>query len=129
MTDRRRVSTGTIWEGRVGYSRAIEAHGRIFVAGTVAADDRGVIHHADSAYQQTVYIIRKIETTLRELDASLSDVVRTRIFVTSMNHQDEVGRAHAEFFADIRPACTMVAVKELADPSALVEIEADALRA
>lgn len=132
MTNRRRVSTGTIWEGRVGYSRAIEARAAgclISVAGTVAADELGNIAHPDSAYQQTAFIIRKIEAALKELDASLADVVRTRIFITSMNHQEEVGRAHAEAFADIRPACTMVGVKELADPSALVEIEADAIRA
>lgn len=128
MSERRRVSTGTIWEGRVGYSRAVEAGGQIYVAGTVAADERGNIMHPGSAYQQTAFILRKIEGALRELDASLEDVVRTRIFITSMNHQEEVGRAHAEAFADIRPACTMVGVRELADPSALVEIEADAVR-
>lgn len=128
MSQRRRVSTGTIWEGRVGYSRAIEAGGLIFVSGTVAGDAGGNILHADSAYQQTLFILRKIEGALSELGSSMRDVVRTRIFLTNMNHQEEVGRAHAEVFADVRPACTMVGVRELADPSALVEIEVDAVR-
>ncbi|MCA9281882.1 MAG: RidA family protein [Phycisphaeraceae bacterium] len=134
MTNRRRVSTGTIWEGRVGYSRAIEVGGAggagnmIAVAGTVAADEQGNILHPGSAYQQACFILRRIEAALKELDASLADVIRTRIYIINMNHQEEVGRAHAEAFADIRPACTMVGVKELADPHALVEIEADAVK-
>lgn len=128
MGERRRVATGTIWEQRVGYSRAIEAGGMIFVAGTVAADERGEIVHPQSAYRQTEFILRKIERALTELGSSLDDVVRTRIFVVNMNDQDEVGRAHAECVGHARPACTMVAVKGLADPTALVEIEADAVR-
>ncbi len=128
MTERRRVTSNTIWERRVGYSRAIEAGGMIFVSGTVAADESGAIAHPGSAYQQAVFIFRKIERALAELGSGRDDVVRTRIYIVHMNDQVEVGRAHAEFFGGVMPACTMIGVRELADPTALVEIEADAVR-
>lgn len=128
MTERRRVTSNTIWERRVGYSRAIEAGGMIFVSGTVAADESGAIAQPGSAYQQAVFIFRKIERALIELGSAREDVVRTRIYIVHMNDQVEVGRAHAEFFGEVMPACTMIGVRELADPTALVEIEADAVR-
>jgi enamine deaminase RidA (YjgF/YER057c/UK114 family) len=125
--DRRFVSTGTPWETLVGYSRAVRAGAHVFVSGTTASDSDGVTLAAGNAYEQTVAILRKIEAALAEVGAKMSDVVRTRMFVTDIGRWEEIGRAHGEFFSGINPAATMVEVKRLINPDHLVEIEVDAV--
>ncbi len=120
------VQSGTPWESQVGYSRAVKAGNHIYVSGTIASDLEGSIQYPDDPYQQTKYIFNKIETALNELDASLLDVVRTRMFVTNIDHLPEIGRAHQEAVGQAAPAATMVEVRRFAHPNALVEIEVDA---
>lgn len=127
MSQRTTVSTGTPWEISVGYSRAVRVGDRVFVSGTTASDENGVTVAPGDAYEQTRYILQKIETAIRDIGGQLSDVVRTRMFVTDISRWEEVGRAHGEFFADIRPVTTMVEVSRLISPDHLVEIEADAI--
>jgi enamine deaminase RidA (YjgF/YER057c/UK114 family) len=117
--ERRNFSTGSPWEPKVGYSRAVRVGNQVLVSGTVA--------EGDGPYAQARAIIEKIERVLSEAGASLQDVVRTRIYVTRMADWQEVGRAHAEFFGEIRPVTSMVEVSALIAPEYLVEIEADAL--
>lgn len=124
---RRRVSTGTVWEPIVGYSRAVRAGDSIHVSGTTAVDDEGKVVGAGDSYLQTRQILRRIETALVALGGSLQDVVRTRIYVTDIAAWREVGRAHGEVFGEVRPATSMVQVSALIDPAFLVEIEAEAL--
>ena len=126
MMRRQQVSSGAAWEDAVGYSRAIRVGDWISVAGTTAATDDGVVGGDDIA-EQTRESIRRIATALDQLGAGLSDVVRTRLFVTDISRWKEVGRAHGEFFAEIRPASTMVEVTALISPLLLVEVEADAV--
>lgn len=123
---RRRVGTGSPWEPIVGYSRAIRVGSVIEVAGTTAMQDGEVVGKGD-AYAQTKHILSLIERALKELGGGLSDVVRTRMFVTDISRWEEIGRAHGEAFGDIRPVATMVEVKALIDPDLLVEIEAQAI--
>lgn len=127
MTQRTSVSTGTPWESSVGYSRAVRVGNHVFVSGTTASDDRGVTIAPGDAYAQTRYILGKIETALGELGAGMADVVRTRMFVTDISRWEEIGRAHGEYFGNVRPAATMVEVQALVSPDHLVEIEVDAL--
>lgn len=127
MTDRRRVSSGGPWEARVGYSRAVRVGNLVFVAGTTATNADGSVHGVDDAYAQATRCFEVIGRALDEAGASLADVVRTRMFVTDIARWEEVGRAHAEFFGDVRPAATMVQVAALMSPEHLVEVEADAV--
>ena len=120
------ISSGAKWEDIVGYSRAVKIGNIIEIAGTTSVEDGKVIGVND-AYLQTKVILQKIERALIETGASLKDVVRTRMFVTDISKWEEVGRAHGEFFRDIKPVTSMVEVKALIDPEMLVEIEATAI--
>ncbi len=124
-TKRINISSGAKWESLIGYSRAVRVGNCIEVAGTTAVNGETIIGHGD-AYAQTVVILTKIESALQEAGASMKDVVRTRIFTTDISKWEEIGKAHGEFFKDIRPVSTMVEVKALINPALLVEIEATA---
>ncbi|WP_428654988.1 RidA family protein [Runella sp.] len=127
MTQKRiNISSGAPWEAIVGYSRAVRIGNTIEVSGTVAVEGDQLIGFGDP-YIQTKVIIQKIENALQQAGASLSDVVRTRIFVTDISQWEAVGRAHGEFFSEIRPCTTMVEVSRLISPEYMVEIEATAL--
>jgi len=126
MNPRQNISSGTPWEAKVGYSRAVRVRNHIWVAGTTASDANGAVVAVGNAGEQTRYILQKIERALAETGASLRDVVRTRLYVTNIADWQAVGSVHGEFFGDIRPASTMVEVSKLIDPQHLVEIEVDA---
>ncbi len=123
---RQNISSGTVWEGQVGYSRAVRVGNTVEVAGTTATNGDRVIGRGNP-YEQTVYALQKIEQALALAGAVLSDVVRTRIYVTDISQWQEVGRAHGEVFGSIKPASTMVQVSALIHPDLLVEIEATAI--
>jgi enamine deaminase RidA (YjgF/YER057c/UK114 family) len=120
------ISSGAKWEDIVGYSRAVRIGNIVEVSGTAPVDGDRIIGIGDP-YTQTNFCLQKIEKSLIEVGASLNDVVRTRMFVTDISLWEEYGKAHGEFFQDIKPATSMVEVKALIDPDMLVEIEATAI--
>lgn len=120
------ISSGTEWENIVGYSRAVKVGNVIEVSGTVASDGNNLVGKND-VYLQTKYILKKIESALKEADATLNDVVRTRIYVKDISKWSDIAKAHQEIFKDIKPASTMVEVSSLISTEYLVEIEATAI--
>ncbi|MGB4400047.1 MAG: RidA family protein [Daejeonella sp.] len=120
------ISSGVKWEDIVGYSRAVRIGNYIEVSGTTAFDGEILIGKGD-LYAQTSFILRKIEKTLTEFGSSMSDVVRTRMYLTDISMWQEAGKAHSEFFSDIRPDTSMVEVRRLIDPELLIEIEVTAI--
>jgi enamine deaminase RidA (YjgF/YER057c/UK114 family) len=125
--ERINYASGAKWEDIVGYSRAVRMGNMIEVTGTVAVDENNEVVGEGNAYEQTKFIIQKIEAVLKKAGAGLEHVIRTRMFVTDISRWEEYGKAHGEFFAEVRPCTTMVEVSRLIAPEYLIEIEATAV--
>ncbi|MEJ2103836.1 MAG: RidA family protein [Ignavibacteriaceae bacterium] len=125
MEKRINIQSSTIWEDKIGYSRAVRIGNLIEISGTSAIDRDRIIAPGDP-YMQTRFIIQKIEKALNDAGGTLQDVIRTRIYVININHWEDIGKAHGEFFKNIKPVTSMVEVKSLIDPNFVVEIEATA---
>lgn len=124
---RKNFSSGAKWEDIVGYSRAVLVGNHLEISGTVATDEHGVVGKGDF-YAQTKFILLKIENVLHQAGFTLQDVVRTRMFVTDISHWEEIGKAHGEFFKDVKPVTSMLEISALIDPDYLVEIEVTAVK-
>ena len=124
---RKNHSSGLVWEDVVGYSRAVRVNNIIEVSGTVAADEDGLVVGKNDGYQQAMFILQKIEKSLKALGGSLNDVVRTRMFVTDISRFEEFAKAHGEMFSSIKPCTSMIEIKSLVEPDYLIEIEATAI--
>lgn len=127
MSSRTNYGSGAVWEDSVGYSRAVKVGNQVEVSGTVASDENGSVVGENNPYEQTKYILQKIERALFQAGASLNDVVRTRMFVTDISRFQEYAKAHGEVFAHIKPCTSMIEVNGLVAPEYLIEIEATAI--
>ena len=125
---RKNISSGAKWEDIVGYSRAVVIGNTIEISGTVAVDAEGNLVGRDNPYEQSRFILEKISKVLEEAGFAMQDVIRTRMFVTDIKHWEQIGKAHGEFFKEIKPTTSMIEVKGLISPDYLVEIEVTAIR-
>lgn len=126
MSNRKNISSGAVWEDLIGYSRAVRINNIVEISGTTSTDGDRIIG-VGNVYEQAKYILKKIGKILLTANASLEDVIRIRMFVTDISKWEEIGKAHNEFFQNIKPAATMVEVKSLIHPDLLIEIEATAI--